>query len=125
MLGTILSVTNLALTAGIIVVLWVYRKRLFAVPAENITPRQYTRMTARLDQFELSETHRAKLDLDFRRTVIAANHSQLVATEKQNGLLETLVRRLNFVATTLDQRPCLVGNGLKECPEGHGGESDG
>ena len=119
MLGTILSVTNLALTAGIIVVLLVYRKRLFNIPADTITPRQYERMTARMDQFELAEIGRAKLEQDFRHNVIEASQSQLCSMEKHNGLLEGLNRKIDYVSRVLAELPCRRDNG-KECPEGHG-----
>jgi len=120
MLATILSLTNLTLTAGIIVVLFVHRKRLFTAPGPSITPRQYERMTARLDQFELAETGRAKLEQDFRHNVIGANQSQLRTMEKQNGLLERLERKVDYVSHILDDLPCRRSNGGK-CPEGHEG----
>ena len=138
MLGTILSVLNLAISLGIVSVLIVYRKRLFA-EVDPLSLRQYERLNGRLDIFErtLKEdavargarfdlieaalNNRASEEIAFRHEIIETEHNQLGTMQKVHNELEVLVRKVNWVGETMAKVPCIEGTGTIKnptpCPE--------
>ena len=111
---SIYTMVSLATTFVLAIILW---RRI--VMSKPVTSRQYERFAARLDAFELNEQQRDKMDVDFRHHIIEANGAQLKATKDQNSLLEKLLRRTEYVASTLESRPCLVNPIDTDCPEGY------
>lgn len=108
---SIFTLFDMAVTLALLIAVWRLAQR------KPLNDRQYRHLTARLDQFELAATERDKLDLDFRRTVIGANQSQLRATEHQTTMLEGVVKKVEYVSGVLGGLPC------KECPQGFEGTS--
>lgn len=111
---SIFTLFDMAVTLALLVIVWRLSRR------KPLSDQQYRRLTARLDQFELAATERDKLDLDFRRTVIGANQSQLRATENQTITLEAVGKTVEYMRGVLADLPCRRSNG-GECPEGHKG----
>jgi hypothetical protein len=138
MLATTIAVLNLAISVGIVTVLIVHRKRLFAEGIDPLTVRQYERLNGRLDGFErtlaedraqrdarfdqvaASLDHRASEDLLFRRELIETEHNQLSMMDKVNNHIEVLIRRMDFFNKTLQKVPCVAENGtiqpVDPCP---------
>ena len=86
-----------------------------------MTPQQYRRLVGRLDAFEHAAQEREKREETFRRDVIDANGYQLEEMKRSNGLREKEMARWNYIAKTLEARPCVANeanNGEEKCPEG-------
>ncbi len=104
-----LSLANFALSLGIVMWLGWNRKRILSGNGNgSVTPRQYDRLVARLDRFELTIATQVKDDQSFRRDVIDVNAKQLDATQQQNKILAKVLARTEYVASTLETRPCLL-----------------
>lgn len=125
---SLFNLLDLALTLGVIFVLWRHRRHIFA--GAEVTPRQYERLTGRLDAFERSllesKTHtdarfdefelvmqnRAKEDWDFRREIIDSEDKQLQRLDSVKAHIEGLVRRMDYNNRMLEQVQCVRENGI-------------
>jgi len=117
LLPVILSLANLALTLGVFVFLWWNRGRILGANGNGhdaVTPRQYERLVHRFDTFEQEQHRRAQEDTDFRRNVLGANDSQLTAMQRQNTLLETVLRGQQFLKGKVLSLPCVERNGVTD-----------
>jgi hypothetical protein len=137
---SLFNLLDFALTLGIIWVLWRQRARLFSWRGEEVSPRQYERLTGRLDglernlvesithadarfdQIELAIGRRAAEDMNFRREIIQAEDKHLQAMHSIQAHLEGLVRRMEYNNRMLEQVPCVrengtVGDCVKEEPK--------
>jgi len=119
---SLFTVVDMAGTAFIAYRLWrLYQQRTNGGGA--VSSQEFRRLVGRLDAIEFAASERDKRDQSFRHDVIQANGFQLEEMKKQTGLSEKLLARTEYVARTLDSRPCVLNdtsNGDEECPEGHG-----
>jgi hypothetical protein len=138
-LPTLFDLVDFVLTVGIIFVLWRYRRRVFKLAeGDAVAPRQYERLTARLDAFErtIAEdrvhrdarfdeideklVRRAADDQDFRRAVLECENTQTRTMQKMESGIEAMRRELGFVRKTMERVPCVLENGTTgrpdECP---------
>lgn len=84
--------------------------------------RAVERVAARLDQLELDAQSRERNHAEFRRSMIDINERLLQERGRQNTTEEKLLARVEYVARTLDTRPCVANeaeNGDEPCPDGH------
>jgi hypothetical protein len=128
---TIFDLVDFVLTAGIIFVLWRYRRRVFwtAPEGQELTPRQYDRLNGRLDLLERAIAddrihrdarfdeidekimRRAAEEHGFRRAVLEAEDSQTRVMSKVESGVEALRRETGFFRATLEKVPCILENG--------------
>jgi hypothetical protein len=126
---SLFNLLDLALTLGIIWVLWRQRAHLFTWGGDEVSPRQYERLTGRLDglernlvenithadarfdQIELAIGRRAAEDMTFRREIIQAEDKHLQAMKSIQSHLEGLVRRMEYNNRMLEQVQCVRENG--------------
>jgi hypothetical protein len=130
---SVVPIVDLLLTLGIIWVLWWYRHRIFS--GGEMTPRQYERLTARLDSFErtltedrrhvdtrlddleMSSRRQVADDQDFRHKIIENEDQQLRTMGSINAHIASLVRRLDYTSSLLKQVQCVKadGSGVGDC----------
>jgi hypothetical protein len=131
---SIYTTADLVLTLGIILFLWVNRNRLFRVKGDEVTPRQYERLThrldglertiaedrvhreARFDQVDEALKQRALDDFEFRRSVLDTEEAQIRTMKLTHAATQATARKVEYLLQRIGDN-----GAINETPKGEGG----